>query len=89
MTPEFVVSIGREAIKVLLIVILPLMGVGLIVGLLVSIFQAVTQLQEITLTFIPKILAVFLLLLLIAPWMLGVMMDFTRDILLNIPGYTR
>lgn len=89
MTSEFVVSIGHEAIKILLFTTMPLLGVALVVGLLVSIFQAVTQLQEMTLTFIPKIIAVFLALLFLSPWMLSMMVDFTREIFSNIPNYVR
>ncbi|MBI5599093.1 MAG: flagellar biosynthesis protein FliQ [Deltaproteobacteria bacterium] len=89
MTPEFVVTTGQEAIRVLLIVTMPLLGVALAVGLVVSVFQAVTQLQEMTLTFVPKIIAVFLALLFLSPWMLSMMMDFTRHIFTNIPGQVR
>lgn len=88
MTQEMIINIAQEAIKVLLLVSLPLLSVALIVGLAVALFQAVTQLQEMTLAFIPKILAVFVVLLLLFPWMLNMMMDFTKHIFLNIPTYT-
>jgi len=84
MTTDFVLALGQEAIKVLLIVSLPLLGVALVVGLVVSIFQSVTQVQEMTLTFIPKIVAVFISLLFLSHWMLGMMMDFTKGIFQQI-----
>ena len=70
MTPEFVVSFAQEAIKTTILVAMPLLCMGLAVGLLVSIFQAVTQIQEMTLTFVPKILVILLGLLFFASWML-------------------
>ncbi|MEE8573787.1 MAG: flagellar biosynthesis protein FliQ [Thermodesulfobacteriota bacterium] len=86
MTPELVVTLCQEAIKTLLYISLPLMGIALVVGLAVSLFQAVKQLQEMTLTFIPKILAVFVVLLVLFPWMLNMMVDFSRNLFLNIPA---
>ncbi len=88
MTQEMIINIAQESIKILLTVSLPLLLAALVVGLLVALFQAVTQLQEMTLAFIPKILAVFIVLLLLFPWMLNMMMDFTKHIFLNIPTYT-
>ncbi len=88
MTQEMIINIAQESIKVLLLISLPLLLVALVVGLAVALFQAVTQLQEMTLAFIPKILAVFVVLLLLFPWMLHTMMDFTKQILINIPTYT-
>ncbi|MDY6852499.1 MAG: flagellar biosynthetic protein FliQ, partial [Thermodesulfobacteriota bacterium] len=58
MSPEFVVGFGRQAVEITLMLAMPMLGLGLIVGLMISVFQAVTQIQEMTLTFIPKILAV-------------------------------
>ncbi|MBE9532457.1 MAG: flagellar biosynthesis protein FliQ [Proteobacteria bacterium] len=87
MTQEMINSIAQEAIKILLTVSMPLLVVALVVGLVVALFQAVTQLQEMTLAFIPKIIAVFAVLLLTFPWMLNLMMDFTKNILINIPTY--
>ncbi|MBI5328543.1 MAG: flagellar biosynthesis protein FliQ [Deltaproteobacteria bacterium] len=89
MTQEFVLTIVQEAMKLLLFEIMPVLGVALAVGLIVSLFQAATQLQEMTLTFIPKIVAVFLTLMFLSPWMLRLMLDFTRQILVGIPGYVR
>ncbi len=89
MTPEFVISFAKEAIVMALLVASPMLGLGLVVGLALSIFQAVTSIQEMTLTFVPKILAVFLGLLFFAPWMLEKMVGFTVKIITNIPLYIR
>ncbi len=89
MTPEFVVEFAKQAITLTIYLSMPMLGLGLIAGLIVSIFQAVTQVQEMTLTFVPKIIAVFLGLLFAAPWMLDELTSFTRHILENIPMYIR
>jgi len=89
MTPEFVVGFARDTIQVVLLVSAPLLGFGLAIGLLISIFQSVTQIQEMTLTFVPKIVVVMLALLLFLPWMMRVMLDFTRGILENFPLYVK
>ena len=85
MTPEYVVSLGSEAIKLTLLLSAPLLGVGLVVGLLIAVLQATTQIQEMTLSFVPKILAVLLALLVAAPWMLDKMAAFTTEVITNIP----
>ncbi|MBW1708856.1 MAG: flagellar biosynthesis protein FliQ [Deltaproteobacteria bacterium] len=89
MSPDFVVSFGREAILITLMLALPMLGLGLIVGLIISIFQAVTSIQEMTLTFIPKIVAIMFALIIFAPWMLEKMILFTRTLIINIPTYVR
>ncbi|MDY0164029.1 flagellar biosynthesis protein FliQ [Desulfobotulus sp.] len=89
MTPEFVVSFGQEAVWLTLLIGAPLLLVGLGVGLIVSIFQAVTSIQEMTLSFVPKIIAVFLALLFFAPWMLEKMTSYTARVIENIPMYIR
>ena len=89
MTPEFVVEFAKQAIMLTISLAMPMLGLGLIAGLIVSVFQAVTQIQEMTLTFVPKIIAVFLGLLFAAPWMLDQMTTFTVNILENIPMYIR
>ncbi|OGP22216.1 MAG: EscS/YscS/HrcS family type III secretion system export apparatus protein [Deltaproteobacteria bacterium GWA2_55_10] len=89
MTPEFVTSIGKDTIEVILMVSAPVLIVGMVVGLVVSIIQAVTQIQEMTLSFVPKIIAVFLVLLALAPWMMEVMIKYTSQIFINIPNYVR
>jgi flagellar biosynthetic protein FliQ len=89
MTPEFVVNFAQEAIKVTILVSMPMLALGLIVGLAVSIFQAVTQIQEMTLTFVPKILVVLVALLFFANWMLEQLMHFTINVIHQIPYYIR
>jgi flagellar biosynthetic protein FliQ len=87
MTPEFVVNFAQEAIKVTILVSMPMLLLGLIVGLAISIFQAVTQIQEMTLTFVPKILIVLVALLFFANWMLEQLMHFTLTTIDQIPYY--
>ncbi|MDL1969689.1 MAG: flagellar biosynthesis protein FliQ [Candidatus Desulfofervidaceae bacterium] len=89
MTPEFVLGIAQQTLKITLLVSAPMLIAGLVAGVLVSIFQAVTQIQEMTLTFVPKILAVIAAVLFFAPWMLRLMMDFTTKIFTQIPLYVR
>ncbi len=87
MTPEFVVGFARQSIELALMISLPMLGIGLIVGVTVSIIQAATQIQEMTLSFIPKIISIFLALLLSFPWIMDKMITFTQNIFLNIPNY--
>ena len=89
MTPDFVVSFAQEAIKTTILVSLPMLGLGLAVGLIVSIFQAVTQIHEMTLTFVPKILVVLLALLFFAHWMLQQLTSFASGTIEQIPFYIR
>jgi flagellar biosynthetic protein FliQ len=83
--PELVVNIIQGALYLLIIVSAPLLVTSLLVGLLVSILQAATQINEMTLTFIPKLLAMFLVLVLAGPWMLNTMVDYTVRLFQNIP----
>lgn len=85
MSPESVITLIQQALEVLLMVSAPLLLTALGVGLVISIFQAATQINEMTLSFIPKLLAMFLVILLAGPWMLTVLVDFTRRILTSIP----
>ncbi len=89
MTTETLVGLAKHAMHATLLVSAPMLLAGLIIGLIVSIFQAVTQIQEMTLTFIPKIVAVFLALLVAFPWMLDIMMSFTINIFELIPTIVR
>lgn len=89
MTPEFVVGMASEAIKLTLLLSAPLLGVGLIVGLVIALLQATTQVQEMTLTFVPKIVAVLLALLAAAPWMLAKMTSYTSQVITTIPQVIR
>jgi flagellar biosynthetic protein FliQ len=89
MTPEFVKEIAGDAIWTFLLAAGPILLVSLVVGFLISLIQAVTQIQDFTLTFVPKILAVFTCLLLFLPWMASVLVGFTARIIENIPTYVR
>ena len=89
MTPEFVIGFARQSIELALSVALPMLGIGLGVGVFISILQAATQIQEMTLTFIPKIVSIFLALLFAFPWIMDKLTAFTRDLFLNIPNYIR
>lgn len=89
MTPEFIIGFARQSIELTLAISLPMLGVGLGVGVIVSILQAATQIQEMTLTFVPKIIAVFLALLISFPWIMDKMITFTREIFLNFPQYIK
>jgi len=89
MTVETLIGLAKNAMQTTLLVSAPMLLAGLAIGLIISIFQAVTQIQEMTLTFIPKIVAVFFALLVAFPWMLDVMMSFTVSIFDLIPNIAR
>ncbi len=89
MSPEFVIGFARQSMEMALMLALPMLGIGLAVGVTLSIIQAATQIQETTLTFIPKILSIFIALLVAFPWMLDRMVTFTRNIIIEIPNYIR
>ena len=89
MTPDMVVELGRRAVETMLLVSAPMLGMSLVIGVLVSLFQALTQLNEATLSFVPKILGVFLAALLFFPWMLNVLIEFMSQLLMSIPLYAR
>lgn len=84
---EFVISIAEKAVMLVLIIGGPILAIALVVGLIVSIFQATTQIQEQTLAFIPKIVAVLLSLVIFGPWMLSRILTFTQDIFSNLNGF--
>ncbi len=84
MSPEFVVATGRQAAEMVLMLAAPMLICALLVGLLISIFQAATQINEQTMTFVPKIVAVFVALIVFGPWMIQKMLSFTSNILANI-----
>ena len=86
MTPESVILIGQEAIKVTALMSAPILGSALIVGLLVGMFQAATQIQEATLSFIPKLAIMAFALLTAGAWMLDLVVNFTRRLIENIPA---
>lgn len=87
MNPETVMTMGRQAMEVTLMVSAPLLLVALVIGLVVSIFQAATQINEATLSFIPKLVGVFVALVVAGPWMLSVMLDYMRQVLTGIPTF--
>ncbi len=89
MTQEFAIDIAMEALKVALLLSAPMLGFGLVTGIIVSIFQAVTSIQEMTLTFIPKILAVVAALFIFFPWLLQTMLQFTSKVIIIIPQVVR
>ena len=86
MTPETVVTVGRHALEVTLLLAAPLLLTALAVGLIVGIFQAATQINEMTLSFIPKLLAMAAVLALTGPWMLRSLVEYTRNLIESIPG---
>ncbi len=89
MSGDLVVQLGQQALWVVLLVSAPMLGLGLIVGLMVSVFQATTSIQEQTLAFIPKIIAVFVAILIFGPWMLRIMVEYITNLLVNLPYYIR
>jgi flagellar biosynthetic protein FliQ len=86
MNPESVMTMGRQAMEVTLMVAAPLLLAALIIGLVVSIFQAATQINEATLSFIPKLVGIFLTLIIAGPWMLTVMLDYMRQVFTGFPA---
>ncbi|PXX77626.1 flagellar biosynthesis protein FliQ [Rivihabitans pingtungensis] len=86
MTPEYVINLVQNALFMLIVVSAPIMGVALLVGLLVSVLQAATQINEMTLTFIPKLLAMFVVLVVAGPWMINTLMDYTIRLFTSIPN---
>ncbi len=89
MSPEFITGFFAQAIKLALMLAAPMLLTGLVVGLLVSIFQTATSINEMTMTFVPKMLAVGCAILFFFPWMLQIITDFTRNLLVNIPMYIK
>ena len=89
MTPEFITGFFMEAIRTAMLLAGPMLLVGLAVGILVSIFQAATQINEMTLVFVPKMLGVALALLVFFPWMLRIIIDFAQKLFVNLPMYIR
>ncbi len=89
MSTDILVEVGRKAIWVTLMVSAPMLLTGMLVGLVISILQSVTQIQEITLTFVPKILAVFIVFLIALPWISSVLIVFTQDLFNQILEFSR
>jgi len=89
MTPELTVTLMKQTLYTVLMVAGPLLAAGLIIGVLVSIFQTVTQIRDMSLTFVPKILCVMLVLLVFAPWMSAALVKFTTNVLHQLPRFVQ
>lgn len=89
MTPDYILGLARQSLMVTLLLAAPALIAALVVGVLISILQAVTQVQEPTLTFVPKIIAVFAVLLFLGTWMVNTMLSFTQQLLSNLGPLTR
>ena len=89
MSIDFIVGIMAETIRVTLLVSAPVLIVGLVVGVVISLFQAVTQVQEMTLVFVPKIVACLVTLVAALPWMINLLVSFTHNLFINIPTYIK
>lgn len=85
MTPEAVITLGQQAVEMTLMISAPLLLVALAIGLVVSVFQAATQINEMTLSFIPKLVGIFVTLILAGPWMVNTMVDYIQRLFGNIP----
>ena len=86
MSSDLVVQMAREALFMVMLISAPMLGLGMLVGILVSVFQATTQIQEQTLAFIPKLVAVFVAILIFGPWMLRLLTDYIRELFVNLPS---
>lgn len=89
MQPEFVLDMGKQALMIALIITAPPLIAGLVVGLAVSVFQAVTQIQDMTLSFLPKLIAGILAVVIAAPWMMNHVLRYTYDILSNLGQFVK
>ncbi len=89
MEPDLVVSLGQKALEMTIILAAPVLTATFLVGLVVSVFQAATQIQEMTLAYIPKIVAAMVTVFILGGWMMGKMVDFTREIFVNVPLWIR
>ncbi|MFA7348722.1 MAG: flagellar biosynthesis protein FliQ [Desulfurivibrionaceae bacterium] len=89
MTPPEAISLVQNAVTLTLLLSAPVLLVAMVVGLLISLFQAITQIQEMTLTFVPKIVAVMATLLFLASWMITKLVDYTHELIVNLPTIIR
>ena len=87
MTPEFVTGYFFEAIKITFLLTAPILTFGLVAGVIVAMFQAATSINEMTLVFIPKMIAVGVAMLIFFPWMVQVIVTYTTNLIINIPSY--
>lgn len=85
MSGDLVIQMAQQALMTVMLVAAPMLGLGLAVGLMVSVFQATTSINEQTLAFIPKIIAVFVAILIFGPWMLRIMVGFVTEVFVNLP----
>jgi len=85
MTPDSIIAIGQQSLLVLLMISAPMLLAALAVGLIVSVFQAATQINEMTLSFIPKLVAVFVTMIVAGPWMMATLIDYIRRLFMQIP----
>ncbi len=86
MNPDTVISLAQRAMEVTLLISAPPLLAALLTGLIVSIFQAATQINEMTLSFIPKLVAIFVVLVVFGPWMLSILLDYINNLFTGIPG---
>lgn len=86
MTPETVLTLGQQALELTLMISAPLLLAALLIGLVISVFQAATQINEMTLTFIPKMIGIFIVLMIAGPWMVELMVDYIQRLFGSIPG---
>ena len=86
MSPEQVIHVGRQAVETVLLTAAPMLIAAMVIGLLISIFQAATQINEMTLSFVPKLVAIFVTLVLAGPWMITLLTDFIRRLFESIPA---
>ncbi len=86
MSPDMVMAVGQRALEIMMLLAMPLLLVALVVGLLVGVFQAATQINEMTLSFIPKLLAMAAVMVVAGPWMLRVLVSYTRELFESIPS---
>ena len=89
MTQEMIITIAQQAVMMMVMLAAPLLVVSLVVGLLVSIFQAVTQINEMTLTFVPKVIGIFVVLIVLGPWMLQMLLGYTATTFTRIATFAR
>ena len=89
MTPTEAITLTQHAVTMTLLLSAPVLLVAMVVGLLISLFQAVTQIQEMTLTFVPKIVAVMATLLFLSSWMINKLVDYTHELIVNLPTIIR
>jgi flagellar biosynthetic protein FliQ len=88
MTEGYIITLGREALYTTLLICAPLLGASLLIGLIIGIFQATTQLQDASLSFVPKIVAVLIVMIIFAPWILNILISFTQNLFMSIQNFT-